>query len=366
MNVIKYINFDIFTNILRYLDYESIKQFILTNKIIYNYYQNNKRCVSLIVIQKIDEKFCIRCLKKGDELAGKKIDNVSMTYNKVYNQFKRQKCINLTDIIVYLVENKYNGSIYMLKKLISNSELRVYDDNISMNVISHTDMIYLLVYSNVEELGLLLDKFTVPISILSYGVQEIVYNRKGDYRKKLYKLINYICYKYCYKKMEYMNNMYIHKILVYFIRTNEKNIIKYFLEKKRYYKNELTYQTLINECISYESIGCLNLLIREMEYDSKLLKIYITIDRAVIEKVVKKGSFYMIKYVIENLMGNFINMNGYITSICNGINHYNGGKFTRYIKKLKMLEGYFSNKSKSLINDCLESNVKNVSKIYLM
>ena len=103
-----------------------------------------------------------------------------------------------------------------------------------------------------------------------------------------------------------------------------------------------------------------------MEDDSKLLKIYITIDRDVIEKISKRGSFYIIKYIIDNLMGNFINMNGYISSICSGINHYNGGKFTRYVKKLKILEGYLNSKSKEMINGCLANNIKNVSKIYLV
>lgn len=366
MNVNKYINFDIFTNILEFLDYESIKRFLLTNKMIYEYYKNNKRYISLLIIKKIDEKFNIKCVNKSDKLEGKKIDNVSVIYNRVYNQFKRQKLINLTDIIVYLIENKYNNSLYILKKLISLCVLKVNTGIVSTNVITHSDMTYLLVYSNVEESKLLLNNFTIPISVLSYTIQEILYNGKAEYRNKLYKMIDYIYYKYCWKKMEYMNNMYIHRILLYFIRKNEKKVIKYFLEKKRYYKFNLIYQTLINECLLYESVGCLNLLIKEMEDDSKLLKIYITIDRTILEKVVKKGSFYIIKYIIDNLLGNFINMNGYISSICNGINHYNGGKFTKYVKKLKILEGYLNNKNKDIINNCLSNNIKNVSNIYLV
>jgi len=103
-----------------------------------------------------------------------------------------------------------------------------------------------------------------------------------------------------------------------------------------------------------------------MENDSKLLKIYITVDKEILEKVVKKGSFYIIKYIIDNLLGNFINMNGYILSICNGIIYYNGNKFTKYVKKLKMLECYFDDKSKVMINNCLENNIKNVNNIYLV
>jgi hypothetical protein len=64
-------------------------------------------------------------------------------------------------------------------------------------------------------------------------------------------------------------------------------------------------------------------------------------------------------------MGDFINMNGYILSICSGINHYNGHKFKKYIKKLKILEGYLNNKSKEMINQCLANNIKNVSNMYL-
>lgn len=371
MNVNKYINFDIFTNILEWLDYESIKRFLLTNKVIYEYYKNNKRYISLLIIKKIDKKFNIQCLDNSNKLEGKQIDNVSVIYNRVYNQFKGQKIINLTDIIIYLIENKYSDSIYILKKLILLCVLRVNAGMDNMNVITHTDMTYLLVYSNMEESNLILDNFTIPISIMSYAIQEILYNKKADYRKKLCKMIDYIYYKYCWKKMEYMNNMYVHRILVCFIRNNEKKVIKYFLEKKRYYKYNLTYQTLINECLLYESVGCLKLLIREMEDDSNLLKMYITIDTEILEKVVKKGSFYIIKYIIDNLLGNFINMNRYILSICNGINHYNGGKFTKYVRKLKILECYFEDKSKVMINNCLEincleNNIKNMSDIYLV
>ena len=366
MNVNKYINFDIFTNILTWLDYESIKQFLLTNKVIYEYYKNNNRFISLLIIKKIDEKFNIQCLDKRNKLEGKQIDNVSIIYNRVYNQFKRQKMINLTDIIIYLIENKYDDSIYILKKLVSLCVLRVNAYTDSMNVIMHNDMVYLLVYSNVEESKLILDNFTIPISVMSYAIQEILYNRKVDYKKKLCRMIDYIYCKYCWKMVENMNNVYIHRILVHFIKNNQQKMIRYFLKKKRYYKYNLIYQTLINDCLSYDSVGCLKLLIREMENDSKLLKIYITVDKEILEKVVKKGSFYIIKYIIDNLLGNFINMNGYILSICNGIIYYNGNKFTKYVKKLKMLECYFDDKSKVMINNCLENNIKNVNNIYLV
>jgi hypothetical protein len=364
------LNFDIFTNVLKYLDFQDIKHFLLTNKMIYNYYKFNRVYVGLLITRSIENMFGInyKIRKEDDKLDDNGIMNISIIYNRIYNQFKMRRCVNFTDIIIYLVENKYDDSIYILRKIVPMCILRGDSDYISSNVITFGDMTYLIVYSDENEIDILLKNFIIPISIINYSLQEILYkiDKTDNIGLKVYKIIDYIHYKYCFGKLDYITDMYMHMILVNFIKYRQSDFVKYFLVKKRIYKTTLVYQTLINECLLSESMESLKMIIKEMESDSKLLKIYVIIDRDILEKISRRGSFYVIKYVIDNLMGNFININGYVKSICNGIERYNGRNFSMYFRKLQILEGYFNDRSKKLINDCLRGHVRNKNEYVLV
>lgn len=363
IDVMNYLNIDVFENIIKFLDYKSIKNVCLVNKILYNYYNHNRNC-DLIVINKIENLFSV---KNGKYKYNKHIiNNIKKIYNKIYNQFRTHNNTYLVDMIIYLIETKYENSIYILESLLSECILRMEPNYLDKRVITFNDMTYIIVYSNNEELKIILSLFTIPLSIFYYSVQQILYKNyyeKKGYKTRLYQIIDYIYYKYCFRKMDYMSDMYIHNILTQFIRYNESTLTRYFLVKKEYYKNSLMYQTLIQECIRYESLDNLKLFINEMNNEPE--KTYIIIDKNVIEVISRRGSFHIIKYVIENLMGDFINLSGYIKSICIGIDHYDGHKFDMYFKKLEMIKECLNNNSKEMINMSLSKNLRNINRLVL-
>lgn len=355
MNVC-FLNFDVFTSILVYLDYQDIKNFLLLNKGVYNYYKFNRVYVSLLVTKSIEKTFgiydCHQCL-----LDDQGIIKTTVLYNRIYNQFRLRKNVNLADIIIYLVENKYDYGICILQKIIPMCVLKVDFDYVGQeNVITYGDMSYLIVYTDEVEIDILLAYFVIPISVIAYSIQEMTLNRL-----KVYKIIDYVYYKYCFGKLDCITDTYMHMILVHFIKQREDNLVKYFLVKKRYYRIRLIYQTLINECLLNESMECLRLLINEFKDDNEVSRIHIIIDKSTIEKLSKRGSFHVIKYIIDNLLGNVVNMSMYIKSICSGIEHCNSKSFTMYFRKLQVLEGYFDERSKNMINSCLRSHVRNVN-----
>ena len=138
--------------------------------------------------------------------------------------------------------------------------------------------------------------------------------------------------------------------IIYYKNTD---ILIYFLQKKNYYmyNDILDYQYIINRCIIYEDKRHLELLMNDKTKNEKYCgtnNSLIIINHNIIKNLCKRGSFNYLKYIIETLLGVYINSNLYIESICDGIRE-NPCK----LKSLKDLYVYFTNKNKTIIDETI-------------
>jgi hypothetical protein len=86
------------------------------------------------------------------------------------------------------------------------------------------------------------------------------------------------------------------------------------------------------------------------------LKQFIIIKPSIIIQLCKRGSFSYLKYIIDTLLGKYINSSVYIQSICEGLNNIN--LMDNKIKTTKLKEfqslydsmSYFTDKNKKILS----------------
>lgn len=285
------------------------------------------------------------------------------------------------------------------------------------DVISIYDMEYILENVNYNQLKIILKKFNIPITMLYRIIRKILSgvsrhymtgaSSNINYKDKIYfsgnsisgndndssdssnsdsnnndsidnvaegssrvgagsptiKLcIDYIFYRHCFKTINNNVKKTINYIIDSIIFYKKTDLLKYFLYKKNYYNynNILDYQYIVNKCIEYEDTQNLELLIKDKEncsrYDGDNINTnnsLIIINHKILTKLCKKGSFKYLKYIVERLLGVYINSNLYIESICDGINEKTYKLEKAKLKNLKDLYKYFTDKNKKIIDNTI-------------
>ena len=335
-------NNDVYLYTIEFLDTKSLRNFSLSNKKAYESYLFNKKYVDKINIKKIFSHFIlnnnsfIRPLNKIDE---KELYIINKQMNQIYNHFNSKKYSHISDFLNFIIERQptenfnlnSNQSKILFETFVSfckfqksatknfrNSEFlyNFSNDKLSRFILTFQDLQYLLIHSHYIYFDILLNWFNIPLVPLSFIIKAMLEkeNISPQANKKIIKLIDYIMDVHCSFGFEGNDNIYFESILNSLIMNKKTAIFTHLIRKKHKYGFEFNYQNLVNKCIEYESLSILKFLLIELRLDnSKNERIFtFSIPPENILKVCQNGSFDTLKYIIENLLGQVINMNKYI------------------------------------------------------
>lgn len=336
-NILNLLNCDISYEIIKYLDYKSSKNFILCSKKTYNMYISYQDYINTLFIRQIYKHFYLKPKKiKNIQINKNDKNNCYTIINKIYNHFCLHRQSSIIDFIIFLIENtselqniqNTENTFKMLLDLCKFHHVKPLHSKSVWNRhnISISDMKYIITYSSISQLEIILEKFNIHSSIISYSIQEILeINNKCKNINTINKiniLINYLFYKYCFNnKFNQIDNLYFHKIITTFIKNHLHNYFNYIFIKKDKYKNKLEYRILLDDCIEYNNFKGFKILFKEYNLDNELT--YTNINTINLENLCVKGNVDFLIYIINNILKHTINYLDYINSIINGLKIYN-------------------------------------------
>lgn len=373
--------FDIFLELIKHLDIIDICNLFMVTKCVYKkIYLNNKDYFNKFIINKILKYFNFYRRLNIDNIENKEkypienkrkdeISNICCILMKTYKHFKYHRYSYKIDFLLYMLENDLDNDIlfeYYANVCDYNSDYRNrynYISNVNVNNVSLSDIMYIFKYSNNNQLNIILRNFTLPIKILDFIIDDTLIHSYKD--KKIFLVIDYMFYKYCFGFFDNVDKIYINRIIINLIKHKKTNILKFFLQKKKIYfkgSETLDYQEIVNEIVSIQDKTHLQLILNELKYDNRIFenksinKVYIVIKSCFIKNICKQGNFKYLKYLTNEILGGFINYKLYIESICQGLEILMR-TCPEKIKTIRSLSNNFDDKSKYMINNYLKQNI---------
>ena len=348
--------FDVFLEVIKYLDISDIyKLFIVTKGVYRNLYLENRYYFNKILINRILSYFYLNRPLKLDKNDKNHVNNVHNVLMKKYNYFKHHKFSYRIDFLLYMLENNLDCDI--LFEYYANLCDYKYEyknmSSVDLTSVSLSDIIYIFKHSNNNQLNIILRNFTIPIKVLDFVIDDT--SNLDDWRVIL--IIDYMFYKHCFGSFDQIYKSYINNIIMSLILNKRTNILKHFLKNKRKYfkgNDTLDYQELVNKIVDVQDKKHLQLILDELKFDNQKFSInknYVIIRSSLIKKLCKTGNFEYLKYLVDEILGDFINYKLYINSICEGL-----AKSDK-LENIDYLSSILNDKSKYIINNYLKKDI---------
>jgi hypothetical protein len=337
---IKDIPYDILDSIVKYLDIDCTINLLVSSKVLYNIYRHNKH-YEIVMINKMIQYFpSLRVF----EINYKKMDNINELYtclNKIYNHFNKHKNASLSEMLVYLCDNKMSHK-NIFEKIISYCYFTKNGEYV-YNAIRADDLLYLLTFCT--DISLITQYIYVDAMILLHVIK---YKISTKNKKDALFLFNYLLFKHFFRYSEYIEDI-ITDIVCEVIKYGDISFLEEIYKKQIMYKFKLNYQKIINNCIQQKRLECLELAHVKMCEQNQLLSgrnipirpLMITKDYVRI--LMKKKAYVLLSRVIELYLTEIINMNGYVNEIIHNFDYNNN-------ECLGLLR-YLNDKNKNRINE---------------
>lgn len=403
------LNYDTLVYIISFLDPKSIFNLLLTNKSIYNIYLENQSYINVIIADKIIKEIGINVISNNlikQIISHKNRKQICLQLNQLYELctvYKRNRFSNYLVLLSYISEN----CTFLFDKIMNLCIFKFWSnqlDYFDKTLMSTSDIEFILIYGNKKMMNSMLLTNYIPSGVFSYVIRYlltlqknkttnktspcklltgIVSAKKANYIYSNYKNIIFDCnpdfinykinkyFKYIIYKNYYNteNKMYMNDILNSVILFNKSELFAKFFSYKNQYKLHFDYQLLINKAIQHDNLPILKLLIKE--YTQENINENNTSSKIMIEPksiyyLVSKGDFNSLRYILKYILGNYINANKYIYSICEGLTdlfvtleqaNSNTTTYTNHpnsvynkIKKINYLSFYLNLDNRVLIN----------------
>jgi hypothetical protein len=343
---IKEIPYDILDSIVKYLNIDSTINLLVSSKVLYNIYRHNKH-YEIVMISKIVEYFPslrifeINYRKMNDD----NINDLYICLNKIYNHFNKHKDASLSEMLVFLCENKMSHK-NIFEKIISYCYFTKNGEYV-YNAIRADDLLYLLTFCS--DISLITQYIYVDAMILLHVIK---YKISTKNKKDALFLFNYLLFKHFFRYSEYIEDI-ITDIVCEVIKYGDISFLEEIYKKQNMYKFKLNYQKIINNCIQQKRLECLELAhVKMCEQNQLLSGRNIPIQPLMITKdyvriLMKKKAYFMLPRVIELYLSNIINMNGYVNEIINNFDYNNN-------ECLELLR-YLNDNNKNRINERMKN-----------
>lgn len=398
--------YDIFENIINYLDPISISNLTSTCKGMNYIYYSNIKLVNKKIVYKIFNYFNLwksadlqqnyLTKQKNFNSLINNIDLYELNYLKqqscnIYKYFYNHPESNIGDFLIYHIEHSHSYEPNnFFKYLISLCDKRIYyqpncekitNKNVVKYRLSTNDILYILTYCNLAHFSILLEHFHIKSNLISYIIKEMLSTSKKqinnnliDTNEKIYKSLDYFFYKHVFGRQNF--NLFLNHIIVTFLEQHQNDFINFiFIKRRRYRPNEieLNYQSLIIAGIESNNFKGLETVWSEYKRENESefrnnsdnddrIQIFenfiLIITPETITKICKNGWFSMLKWVVENLLETTINLSGYITAIRDGIflheisiNQSLNKNQNRNFEELLFLKDYLTKQNKDIINN---------------
>lgn len=353
--------YDIFDEIIKYLDIDSSRNLLVSSKNIYTVYRHNKH-YETVMIGKIIKYFTslTKLNLQYKTLSREQKHELYNTLNRLYNYFKKHKDASISDFLVYLCDNsdRYRHPPWVRRGLSSrDSGANLNDNNLFESLISHCyfsktgediynairadDLLYLLTFSkNVQIITTYI--YVDPVILL----HAIKYKISIKDKKNISYLLKYLLFKHFFRCSKYIEDV-ISEIVCELIKYNEISLLNEIYDKQKMYKFKLNYQMIINCCIQQKNIVCLELIHSQMLTQNQLVRNTgripnsILITKESVRSLMKNKGYIMLSKIIELYLKDMININGYFNEIKYNFDYTN--------KECLKLVDYLNNKNRNII-----------------
>ena len=236
---------------------DDIINFLLSSKKIYILYKKNDEKYGCNKISNRIIKECALFFNINNILEIKSNDIRLLTVNfiKIYNIYKNNKNYDNVDILIYIMENSIKSNELFrclclkskfckeMKRINNDKSVITYNNisgnfifrNFEKNIISNSDMKYMIINVDKCKLEIILKSFSINSETIAYCIKEMLKYKHKDYQVKIKMCIDYIFYKYCFKEISQYNKNYFIHIFTYFILNDDKKLLTYFVNKMEKY-----------------------------------------------------------------------------------------------------------------------------------
>lgn len=317
---------ELFENLNKYTNGKSSRNLLFSSNQLYKRYIIDK-----FTIREIIKKFLL-------ELRLTQIISIHPTFNSFSNSELRRYYLDwvsihsyfihfnfnvfeLTDILVHLVDRnkKYMTSEHLFEQIIK--KITYKEDNYTIfnrNPISYNQYYTIISQCDLKQLIVFFQHTVVSINVIASVIKQMLNKPKIDILKIEH------CLKYVLLKTTFghhsskTDNYFVNDIVFELIRTNQIELLSSLFQKRNFLKNFFDYQFLVLKAIELDKIEVLQ-LIQNIQMKNMAPKQVFFITTNVIYDICERGSFHILKWVIEYQLDRLINLGSYINSIYSGI-----------------------------------------------
>jgi hypothetical protein len=350
---------EIFEYITCYLESNSTINLLHSSPVFYSKYAYNPYIINKILNQILEDlniKLPISSIYSQVDSKEQRLIFNDMVSISLYFSHLQKYSFGIGDLITFLVDrNKRHCTSYVLfehllvqmNKTSCNPRIRRIH-GLDCNQVSS-----LIEMCDNHQLSLIFEQIVVPKNVICTSIKNLLSeSTNANELKKLKQCIRYFLIKSSFgnrRNSNYSNDYFLSDILTEIVKFNQVELMDYILKKRDFLHIYFDYSQIVLRCIELDRIEMLNTLIIEHNctFGSKK-PLFITGN--VINSVVERGSFKMLYWIVDNLLGKMINLNVYINCITSALHKC---KNIRDVYLILSLSPFFNVHSKQKINDAL-------------
>lgn len=366
---------ELFEYLISYLDSYSIVNLIFSSYELYIRYAYNNYTVSKL-ISKIfaDLNIKLPILPIYSQLEHKEqrlIFHDIIAICLYFHHFPKNS-FGIGDLIVFLVDRnkRHHTSHILFEQLLIQMNKTAFNPRVRrIHGVDCNQVSNLLVNCDYHQLQLLFEQMVIPKNVICTSIKNLLGITDSKINNiKIKECIRYFLIKSTFgnkRNTNYSNDYFLSDIFFEIINHNRIELMEHILQKRDFLHIYFDYSSVILKCIEQNRIEMLNILLKHHNSTFQNKKpLYITGN--LIKNIIEEGYFEMLYWIVDNLLGNMINLNHYIQCIIDGIYKCKNLKNLYFIFDLT---GYLKNSSKEKINDALyfmyyQQNLKIYEKRY--
>jgi hypothetical protein len=375
--------YNIFTTIAKKLDVQSLRNVFLINKDMYALFITTRVHTNSIFADKILRELHFSPMKTTMDEQNGIVHQLHMLYN--YRTYRRHA--SFSDYVVFLMNNRRKitdgseGCLTLFRHILKQCRFTEHATN--KKSLCGNDLLYFLQYSDANEHSILLKTLCIPseiicssISCISYGAYSAasavaawldggrwtpcISQANDMIETKLKNSIDYFVMKTCFRNMQTVVKHQLNLIMVTFVENQRYNLLSYTFDKVKHMKcsRYIDFQMILNTAITVESVDTLHFVKYHVnsEDDDIDTQQLIIITHISVAKLCERGSFGFLKHVIDELLGQSINLKLYIDSICDGLVKFVSAENNlSKLEDVKCLSTLLTDQNKLVINECLRT-----------